>query len=303
MDKINFSDRDVICFYGDSITANGKFVAEFYQELKKQRDAKCYNCGISGSNTFKGAKFLYSNCLMYNPDYVFILFGANDVGRYFRSKAFEGTDELREQRINKMKQYHAEGLDMIVSEIIKFGAKPVIVSSIPYDEIDDFDCENLKINKDLLDAIDIQKEIANKYSCPIINVFDDISKYMRDEKIYNGDRIHLNDKGQHVLAQLLLQKTGVTAACDFEKPFAFEEWNELRYEVEHKASAMTYVAFCVTSNGGVSENSMQTQREYVQSLYDGLADKDGDLAHMYKYYLDNIDYYYMYRAEVVRLSK
>lgn len=43
-----FKDKDVICFLGDSITANGLWMAEVYQELRKKYRIKCYNIGVPG---------------------------------------------------------------------------------------------------------------------------------------------------------------------------------------------------------------------------------------------------------------
>ena len=44
-----FQKNDIICFLGDSITANGMWMAEIYQTLRKTVPVKCYNCGVSGA--------------------------------------------------------------------------------------------------------------------------------------------------------------------------------------------------------------------------------------------------------------
>ena len=77
-----FQNRDVICFFGDSITAMGLWMAEVYQELRKKVAVKCYNCGVSGANVTSALSYLQSECLRYHPDYVNVMFGINDIGRY-----------------------------------------------------------------------------------------------------------------------------------------------------------------------------------------------------------------------------
>ena len=74
-----FKNGDVICFLGDSITANGLWMAEVYQNVRKNYSVKCYNCGVSGITATKTATFLHERCLSFNPDYVVMMFGINDV--------------------------------------------------------------------------------------------------------------------------------------------------------------------------------------------------------------------------------
>ena len=103
-----FKDKDVICFYGDSLTAAGLTMAEIFQQIRKTAHVKCYNCGISGATTGIGVKYLYSNCLVYNPDYVVLSFGINDIGRSLHSKNTTLSKEDAEARISRLKQQHKE---------------------------------------------------------------------------------------------------------------------------------------------------------------------------------------------------
>lgn len=54
--------------------------SEFMRNSKNNR-VKCYNCGVAGGNVNKVLKYLHSKCLIYNPDYVVIMFGVNDILR------------------------------------------------------------------------------------------------------------------------------------------------------------------------------------------------------------------------------
>ena len=55
-----FHDNDVICFLGDSITANGLWMSEVYQVLRKKYKVRCYNCGVSGSTARCAKQYLHT---------------------------------------------------------------------------------------------------------------------------------------------------------------------------------------------------------------------------------------------------
>ena len=74
-----FKDGDIICFFGDSITANGLTVAEIYQTVGKKKRIKCFNCGVSGGDARNASEYIYSHCLIRNPTYVVVNFGINDM--------------------------------------------------------------------------------------------------------------------------------------------------------------------------------------------------------------------------------
>lgn len=298
-----FKDKDVICFYGDSLTAAGLTMAEMFQVIRKKAHVKCYNCGISGATTGIGVKYLYSNCLIYNPDYVFLNYGINDIGRSLRSKNTTLSQKEVEERIARLKYYHVENYEILIRAIKAFGAQPILVTAQPYDEYNELAGENLKVQNDLRDIIKELYALGEKYDCPVINTFDPLTELIQTRVIHVGDRIHFKPEGYHAIAQAMLKELGYIDECDFDTPFEFEEWNQDRFEAERRASKMSYVAFCVTNAGGKAEASLDAKKAYVASLYEKLEDKNGDMAQMYEYYLKYADYYEMWRAEALRLSE
>ncbi len=298
-----FKDRDVICFYGDSLIAAGLTMAEVFQTIRKKANVKCYNCGISGATTGIGVKYLYSNCLIYNPEYVVLSYGINDIGRTLRSKNTTLSKEEAESRIARLKRYHKENYEILIQAIKAFGAQPILVTPTPYDEYNEHPSENLKVQDDLRDIIKELCALGEKYSCPVLNTFDTLTELIKTRVIHVSDRIHLKDEGYHAVAQAILKELGYIDACDFDSRFEIEEWNKERFEAERKASRMTYVAFCVTNAGGKAEASLDQKKAYVASLLDKLEDKKGDMAQMYEYYLKYADFYEMWRSEALRLTE
>ena len=298
-----FKDKDVICFYGDSLTAAGLTMAEVFQQIRKSAHVKCYNCGISGATTEIGVKYLYSNCLIYNPDYVFLSYGVNDIGRSFRSKNVTLSPKEVEERIANLKRCHVENYETLIKSIKAFGAQPILVTPAPYDEYNDLASENLKIQNDLRDIIKELYVLGEKYGCTVINTFDPLTELIQTRVIHTIDRIHLKPEGYHAVAQVQLKSLGYIDECDFNTSFEMEAWNKERYTTERKISTMTYVAFCVTNGGGKAEASLDEKKQYVALLLNKLEDKNCDMARIYEYYLKHVDFYEMWRAEVIRLTQ
>ena len=57
-----FKNGEVVCFFGDSITAAGSWEAEVFQHIRKHTDVRFYNCGISGGTAELASEYLYSFC-------------------------------------------------------------------------------------------------------------------------------------------------------------------------------------------------------------------------------------------------
>lgn len=254
-----FKDKDVICFYGDSLTASGLTMAAVFQTIRKKAHVKCYNCGIAGATVGIGLKYLYSNCLIYNPDYVIVSYGINDICPSLRSKKATSSPEAIEERMNKLKRIHIENYEKLIKSIKAFGAQPILVTAQPYDEYNDLAGENTPVQDDLRDIIKELYALGEKYDCRVINTFEPLTELIQTRVIHTPDRIHFTPEGYNAIAQVELKELGYIDECDFDTPFKFEEWNKARYDVENKASRMTYVAFCVTDAGGVAEASLEAK--------------------------------------------
>ena len=76
-----FWEKNVVCFLGDSITASGLWMAEAYQHLRRSHKMKIFNCGVSGGTATNALLHMHSQCLVYNPTHVVIMFGVNDIAR------------------------------------------------------------------------------------------------------------------------------------------------------------------------------------------------------------------------------
>ena len=236
-----FSDGDIICFLGDSITARGILCAEVYQTLGKKKRIKCYNCGVSGSTTRNANDYLYSHCLNYNPTHVAIMFGINDINRPYYSDSYTAPD--KDENIREALEIHKSCYEEIVKKCIAFGAKVILSIPVPYDEVSEGAEENLRCQRGLDESAEFVRHLAEKYGCEIVD-YDKMMRPMLSKGVISGDRVHPTDYGYHVMAQVFMRDTGIIDKCDFATPFVFEKWNEERYEAERALKDIYFVEYC-----------------------------------------------------------
>ncbi len=297
-----FKDRDIICFLGDSITSNGMWIAEIYQLLRKKYQIKCYNCGVSGGMTIRAQKFIYANCLCYNPDYVVTMFGINDIARWWYSKNAENVQN-RQELLDKALYDHKIAYENIINKIFASGAKPIICTPPPYDEISDSAEENLKCQFRMDEAVSFQKELAKKYNIPVVDFSEFMKPMLKTHTLINPDRVHPNEFGHHVMAQVFLKDIGEKDDFDLETPFVMEEWNQKRKAAEAYYKPMDYVEFCDIFDLGWAQNKTNNEkREIVKERYDKWENKNDYIPTAYKFYMDNIDFRQKLIGDVVELT-
>ncbi len=296
-----FQNRDVICFFGDSITAMGLWMAEVYQELRKRVAVKCYNCGVSGANVTSALSYLQSECLRYNPDYVNVMFGINDIARYLYADDQKDAPD-RERWMREAIERYAQNYEEALKQIQASGAKPIVCIPVPYDEVSDVPEKNLKCQRGM-DAIEVHlRALAKKYGCTVVDFKAVMQPMLGKKNIMSGDRVHPTPEGHHVMAQSFLRDTGVLETCDFDTPFVFEDWNRARFDAEQYLHKLNHVEFCVLIKEYIDGVTYEEKKRRARALYDALENKTGFVADCYAEYLERIDRREQLLGEVVRLT-
>ncbi len=294
-----FKDKDIVCFLGDSITASGLWEAEVYQFLRKKYKIKCYNCGVSGAIAKQALNYLYSDCLIYNPDYVVVMYGMNDMGRGLYSEQWAHLEDLEEQRAAKFRE-HKESYEKIIKACKDFGSEVIICLPTPHDEVTEREAEKVPYQQILDMAAQFQLEMAKKYNCKVVNFKDNMLPMLGKREIIRFDRVHPTPEGYHVMAQIFLKEIGEIEECDFDTPFEFEEWNKERYDVEENGlHKINYVEFTVRYSSKEPKDD-ETLRRFAQMSYENQEDKEGFAARAYKDYLDRGAERTKLRGEVIK---
>lgn len=293
-----FKKQEVICFFGDSITANGLWVAEVYQNIKKHCPVKCYNVGVAGASAKKAALYLEKRCLSLNPDTVVMMFGINDINYNLYSSerpAGENTEALKSAAIDTYKtEYEA-----LVKRIIDFGARVIICIPSPYDEVNDKEEKNLRCQAALDKCGDFLKTLAARYACTIVDFKSVMYPMLAERDILSKDRIHPTPEGHHVMAQIFLKDMRLQDQADFDTPFIFEKWNKERYDAEQELTLVNFIEYGVLLNEGYVDNlSLEERKRIARERLDGFDDKTLFFPSAYTAYIEKIDLYESYMEAI-----
>ncbi len=297
-----FKDRDVVCFLGDSITAKGLWIAEVYQYLRKKYKIKCYNCGVSGGKAHIAAQYLQNNCLIYNPDYVVIMFGVNDIERWLYSERFKAYSN-REEILSKAMEKYKAAYEEIVTAVKASGAEPILCVPVPYDEVSDVSEENYHCQFALDECERFLRALAEKYGCPIVDFKSVIQPMLGESEVICPDRVHPTEYGYHIMAQVFLRDMSEKEDIEIDIPFAFEDWNKERYDAEQRLHGMNYVEFCdIFDDGWAMNKTYEEKKQIAREKYEKIEDKTTFVPQAYLSYIENIDNRDHFLGEVIKLT-
>jgi len=294
-----FKDKDVICFFGDSITAHDDYVSEIYQTIKEKANVKCYNCGVPGGSCNKAIHYIYEKCLCFNPDYVVTFFGINDLCHWLHTK--ESYTEQAKETIKASIEEHKKTYCEIIEAIQKFGAEVILCVPTPYDEIGKHpsECAYIHVQEDLDIISDYVSELAEKYGCRVIDYRKVFMPLLKEKPLFNDDRVHPTLLGQHVIAQTFLKETGVIDKVDYDTPFVMNEWIAKRHAAFAPYCSLCYVEYCDIYTLSLENhwNAEQKKAEVARRL-----EKPSGVQNAYRLYLEKIDYLPEIFSEIIKYS-
>lgn len=301
--KIDLKKRDRVCFFGDSITADGlwiKEISEYFKNSFSQLEIGFYNCGIAGTKAF-GANVkdrIYTDLLKFFPKYVVVMFGMNDiwVDLYAENCKVPKNVELREKKLES----YPKNLEYIIEMCLKYGAEPIICSPTIYDEYCDKEKENCFADSAMKKASEYAQKVAVKHGLLYIDMrkalLDNISK-----NPINDDRVHPNEFGHHLMAQSFLKGIGAIDEINPDKMPKYSEINEKRFLTEQKLRNIELIESCIM--GWQFEPDM-TVEERKKKIAKRIAEnpKDEWFKSVSKPYLENVDFKAPLLGELVKLT-
>ncbi len=270
-----FSDGDIICFLGDSITANGLVCAEVYQTIGKKKRIKCFNCGVSGGDANNASDYIYSHCLIRNPTYVVVNFGINDVGLslYYPSCALEDKMVRRAAALAR----HKAAYEKIVKTCLDFGAKVIVTIQSPYDDVSDYEQECSTAQEALDESAAFIRSLSEKYSLPLVD-YGGVMRPNLEKGLICSDRVHPTRLGYHYMAQIFMRDTGEIDECDFDTPFVMEEWNKERYDAEMRLMSHDKAEYCILYRKSRAERmTFAEKKAYAKEVLDNLPETSCNL--------------------------
>ena len=193
-----------IIFFGDSITEMGvgkdgyiTMIGKSLEEKGLSQDYDLIGSGIGGNKIYDLYLRLEEDVLAKNPDVVVIFVGVNDVWH----KAWgTGTDE------DKFARFYTE----VIHKIKAKGAKIILCTPAVIGEKTDFSNPQ---DGDLNQYSEIIRNMAKENNCQLCDLRKLFLAYSiehntenKSQGILTTDRVHLNNKGNKLVADALLEQ-------------------------------------------------------------------------------------------------
>lgn len=190
---------DKVVFLGDSITQGGngpKGYVGLIREKFKEAGVEVLNAGISGNKVPDLTRRLQKDVLDKKPTLVVIYIGINDV--------WHGENDPKR---GTSKADFDTGLRAIIEKIGAAGGKVVLCTPTVIGE----KAEN-KLDKQLDEYSDVSRKIAADLKLPLVDLRKAFLDHLKannpenkEKGILTGDRVHLNDAGNKLVADTILK--------------------------------------------------------------------------------------------------
>lgn len=173
-----------------------------------------YCCGTSGGTAQQGYIYRNIDLYKYNPDYVSIMFGINDIGpSLYSDNAEKDMIEERKKRFDDYKYY----MRSLIDDMMDRGITVNLCTPMPYDSgVVTNEGENYHACSEAIENCaefvrDISKEYGIDYidfNTVVTKINKDIQKYSPEVSLISNDRIHPNNVGYDVMARIYLNSQG-----------------------------------------------------------------------------------------------
>ena len=191
--------RSKVIFFGDSITQQGVrpggYVTRIDSMCKLENKSDQYEfigAGVGGDKTYDLYLRMDSDVLMKNPDIVLIYIGVNDV--WHKATSGTGTDADKFERF-----YNA-----IIKKLKDRNIKVILCTAAVIGEKTDFSNQQ---DGDMNQYCNILRRIAANNNLPLVDLRKTFLDYNlknnpdnKDRGILTTDRVHLNAKGNQLVA-------------------------------------------------------------------------------------------------------
>lgn len=249
-----FDKNSVVCFLGDSITANGGWMRRVYEYYRLEQNIPCkmYNCGVPGDRADHGVWRMEDTVFGYKPTDVVVAYGMNDCGiPTFREEPLSDSAVMERRRVM---DNSIQSLRRIAAQCAKRGIRVTFCTSSLIDELTESEAPIYYGGSAALMELSLRvRAVAEEAGADFIDFtfpFREISLklYKKGQTLVGPDRVHPLQEGHEFMARLFLKGQGF----DVTVPETFEElqkmvarphdpWEEQRRKLEMEANCNMYM--------------------------------------------------------------
>ncbi len=200
--NFKLKDGETVVFLGDSITQAASKPEGYISLIElfcgvNGFEVTAINAGISGNKSDDMLARLDDDVLRHNPDWVSISCGVNDVWHQFKF-ASPGL-LLEDYRVNMIK---------IVDQCLKSGAKVILNTATPiYEDLDGKENQKLRKYNAFLRELAEEKDLLLSDQFAAFEAL--IQKKINDERLLTTDGVHMNHRGNRLMARTILESLGM----------------------------------------------------------------------------------------------
>ena len=269
-----FKEKSTICFLGDSIVADGKFLRRIYDfYLKKGIRFELYNCGVPGDSCEGGICRLEETVMCHKPTDVIVSFGMNDVNRGLYSGSLDA--KVASEKREAMER-SVDALGSIIKELKKRNVRVSVMTPTPYDALTMSEQTALiGVDVALRELSDWFLMTAAQMSICAVDMNMKFYEHLKNTnraglQIIKNDRVHPNEYGHELMAQIFLKEQGFDLEITEDKDAlsqiiekGFSDWEDERYKIEQSFKKMDYVEWnaCAEFKGNHALNVKKINAE------------------------------------------
>jgi isoamyl acetate esterase len=193
-----------VVLFGDSITQAGVqpggYITKMKEALEKQGIKDKYQligAGIGGNKVYDLYLRLEEDVLAQKPNVVVIYVGVNDVWHKTSSQTGTDPDKFERFYVALIKKFQTNGIKVIC-------CTPAVIG----ERTDHSNQQDGDLNR----YSGMIRDIAAKYDCPVADLRKEFLAYNlknnpqnKESGVLTTDRVHLNDAGNQLVADLLLK--------------------------------------------------------------------------------------------------
>ena len=249
-----FTKDSVVCFFGDSITANGAWIRRIYDyyRLEQKIPCKLYNCGVPGDQASHALYRMEETVFCYEPTHVVVAFGMNDSGYYtYKEEPLTDTQVMNRRR---WLDTSIAFLRSIAARCRARGAQVTFCTPTLPDELTESEVPVYYSISGALQELSLRiRALGQELDADVVDFNATFRKiglklYKEGKSLICPDRIHPLPEGHELMAKLFLKAQGfdVSVPDTWEElhqlaQLPHDEWENRRYQLECEANANMYV--------------------------------------------------------------